>query len=289
MPGSFFVCIIMDANGWEEEAQQGFVCGFSLQIVITFNKNQQIIPFFTNFFTNIYIYTIWFSFIIKGEFYMICKLLARAQQGEEEAMLELVGKFQPLLWKYATKLRYDDAYEDCRLFFIELVKTMDLKRLNDQKDQTAIADIKVSVKNFYCKKICKILERRREIAFSELTEEQRYGIEAEMSETDETDFFLEFGIDRLLNEQEQRVLYLVYAQGYTTAEIARNYHKSRQAVNQLKRRTLKKLREIYGEVKKGTGRNEKKSETLDGSSGHSCGQNNGADCDSSNWNISTAG
>jgi DNA-directed RNA polymerase specialized sigma subunit len=56
---------------------------------------------------------------------MICRLLARAQQGDDEAMLELINRFQPLLKKYAKKLRYDDAYEDCLLFFIELVKTMD--------------------------------------------------------------------------------------------------------------------------------------------------------------------
>ena len=28
---------------------------------------------------------------------MICRLLARAQQGDEEAMLELINRFQPLL------------------------------------------------------------------------------------------------------------------------------------------------------------------------------------------------
>lgn len=58
---------------------------------------------------------------------MICSLLTKAQQGDEEAMLELIKRFQPLIRKYARKLEYDDAYEDCLLFFIELVKTMDLK------------------------------------------------------------------------------------------------------------------------------------------------------------------
>lgn len=28
---------------------------------------------------------------------MICRLLARAQQGDDEAMLELINRFQPLL------------------------------------------------------------------------------------------------------------------------------------------------------------------------------------------------
>ncbi len=126
---------------------------------------------------------------------MICRLLARAQQGDEEAMLELINRFQPLLKKYAKKLRYDDAYEDCLLFFIELVKTMDLKKLNTMQDQSIAAYIKVSVTHFYSKKTRRIFEKER--------------------------------------------------------EIARKYHKSRQTVNQLKMRTLKKLREMEngGDIK----------------------------------------
>ena len=69
---------------------------------------------------------------------MICSLMEKAQQEDKEAMQELIDRFQPLLRKYARKLGYDDAYEDCLLFFIELIKNMDLKRLKDRKDQAAV-------------------------------------------------------------------------------------------------------------------------------------------------------
>lgn len=82
---------------------------------------------------------------------MICNLLTKAQQGDNEAMMELINRFQPLLRKYARKLGYDDAYEDCLLFFIELVKAIDLKRLSARKDQAVVSYIKVSVINFYKK------------------------------------------------------------------------------------------------------------------------------------------
>ncbi|RKI79750.1 sigma-70 family RNA polymerase sigma factor [bacterium 1xD42-87] len=175
---------------------------------------------------------------------MICRLLARAQQGDDEAMLELINRFQPLLKKYAKKLRYDDAYEDCLLFFIELVKTMDLKKLNTMRDQSIAAYIKVSVAHFYSKKTRGIYEKEREIAFSDLTEEQRYYVETKTAKQDEQNIFTELGVDKFLNPNEKSILYLVYARGYTIAEIARKYHKSRQTVNQLKMRTLKKLRKI---------------------------------------------
>ncbi len=175
---------------------------------------------------------------------MICSLMEKAQQEDKEAMQELIDRFQPLLRKYARKLGYDDAYEDCLLFFIELIKNMDLKRLKDRKDQAAVSYIRVSVVNFYRKRICKIIEEEREIAFSELTEEQRYYIEARTAKQDEVNIFTELGIDKFLSEEEQMVIYLVYAQGYTAAEIARKEHKSRQTVNQLKKRTLNKLKKM---------------------------------------------
>lgn len=96
---------------------------------------------------------------------MICRLLARAQQGDEEAMLELINRFQPLLKKYAKKLRYDDAYEDCLLFFIELVKTMDLKKLNTMRDQSIAAYIKVSVAHFYSKRRVEFMRKKGRLPF----------------------------------------------------------------------------------------------------------------------------
>lgn len=175
---------------------------------------------------------------------MICKLVEKAQLEDKDAMQELINRFQPLLRKYARKLGYDDAYEDCLLFFIELIKNMNLQRLKDRNDQAAVAYIRVSVVNFYKKRICKIIEEEREIAFSELTDEQRYYIEVRTARQDEVNVFTELGIDKFLSKEELMVIYLVYAQGYTTAEIARKKHKSRQTINQLKQRTLSKLKKI---------------------------------------------
>lgn len=175
---------------------------------------------------------------------MFYNLLVKAQLGNQEAMLELINRFQPLLKKYAKKMEYDDAYEDCVLFFIELIKKMNLKKINMQSDQGIASYIKVSVAHFYHKKIQNIFAQRQEIMFSELTQEQRYYIEVKLAKQDEKDVFVELGIDRLLNSKEKTIVYLVYVKGYTTAEIARTCHKSRQSVNQLKRRSLNKLRKI---------------------------------------------
>ncbi len=177
---------------------------------------------------------------------MIYNLLVKAQQGNQEAMMELINRFQPLLKMYARKLKYDDAYEDCVLFFLELIRKMNLQKINMQNDQGIAAYIKVSVSNFYNKKIRKILVKKQEVTFSDLTQEQRYYIEFKMAKQDEGDVFTELGIDRMLNAKEKKIVYLVCVKGYTTAEIARICHKSRQTVNQLKKRSLNKLKNIKG-------------------------------------------
>lgn len=45
-------------------------------------------------------------------------LVVRAEDNDNDAMLELIGRFRPLMLKYAKKLNYDDAYEDMVFEFI---------------------------------------------------------------------------------------------------------------------------------------------------------------------------
>lgn len=84
-----------------------------------------------------------------------------------------------------------------------------------------------------------------EDSYEEVTEEQAYYVQASCAREDTASLFLEFNTGNLLNQREQRVIHQIFVEGYTTAEIARLSHKSRQAVNQLKHRALKKLRDAW--------------------------------------------
>ncbi len=174
---------------------------------------------------------------------MLCDLIRRAQVGNNDAVVELIDRFQPLLKKYAAKLKYEDAYEDIILFFIEFIKYFNLKSMNSLKDEVIVSYINTSIINFYNKKIQKLIERKKEIIISDLTREQIYYAEVRLAKEDKTDIFTELGIEKKLNQNECRIIYLVYIEGYSVAEIARYLDKSRQAVNQLKHRALKKLKD----------------------------------------------
>lgn len=175
---------------------------------------------------------------------MIIELVKKAQENKEEATLELLQRFEPLLRKYARKLNYEDAYEDITLYFIEKIMAMDLDKMRNSKDEGMVAYINVCITNFYNKRVRKIILAQREIALSDLTEEQVYYAEAQLAKEDATDIFVEFGMNKLLNQKELQIMELIYVEGYSTAEIARKINKSRQAVNQLKHRVLKKIEKI---------------------------------------------
>lgn len=173
---------------------------------------------------------------------MLYDLINSVKRDDKEAMTELIDRFRPLLKKYAAKLSYEDAYEDMVLYYIELIRSIDLNKLICTKDEVIVSYINVSIINFYKKKVLKIINDKKEIALSDLTEEQMYYAEVKSATEDQTDIFIEYGLKGFLNDNECRIIYLIYVEGYTTAEIARLSDKSRQAVNQLKNRALKKIK-----------------------------------------------
>ena len=178
---------------------------------------------------------------------MLRKLLKNAQSHDKDAMEKLIQHFYPLFKKYSIKLNYEDAYEDMILWFIELVKS---KKLEMLQEEVIVSYIHVCVVNYYNKKIEKVIKEKREVIFSDLSEEQIYFMEVKMAKGDTQDIFWELNMVEVLNDNELHILHLVFNEGYSTAEIARKLGKTRQAINQQKKRELHKLKQFFQEGKK---------------------------------------
>lgn len=172
---------------------------------------------------------------------MMYDLVERAQKDDKEAMMELINRFDPLLKKYAWKLHYEDAYGDIVLYFIELIKSFHLDRLICQKDEFIISYINASIMHFYKKRVPYLIKMKKEISLSALTDEQVYYLEKQSVKKNEINIFMELGLENLLNRKECQVIYMIYVRDYSSAEAARILSRSRQAVNQIKQRALKKL------------------------------------------------
>ena len=78
--------------------------------------------------------------------------------------------------------------------------------------------MKVCIKNFCNKKGKESAKSKNEIVLSALTQEQAYYAEVELSKEDKEDIFMELGIKNLLNEEEARMLYMVYIEGYNNGD-----------------------------------------------------------------------
>lgn len=175
---------------------------------------------------------------------MLYELICRAQNGDKEAVQELVDRFTPLMKKEAKRLEYEDAYEDIRLFFIELIKSIRLEKIRLKEDGGITSYISVSIINFYNKEAVKSRRRKKEIVVSALSEEQEYYMENKLSKEDKQNIFMELNMEDKLTPNEYRIIYQLFIEGYSVAEIAGRMNRTRQAVNQLKKRALKKIRNM---------------------------------------------
>lgn len=173
---------------------------------------------------------------------MTIDIIEKSQSGNVDATLMLIEKFNPLLKKYAYKLSYDDAYNDLLIDFIELLHNMKIENIHNKSEGSVISYICTSVHSSYIKRLIEVKRLRNLLLYSDLSENELYHVES-ISATNDVyqDYELSF-IQKKLTKQELSVISMIYFTGYTVTEIANFYDTSRQAVNQMKNRALKKLR-----------------------------------------------
>lgn len=159
----------------------------------------------------------------------------------EDAALQLLGMFEMLLKKYARYLGTEDAYEELRLFFFELLEKLRRKNICTDNDGYIISYISKSVKNQYIA-LSKKQQSRTEDSFSDISEAQMNWIDLIAATDDETDISAYFPISNELTEHEKIILNLFFVYGYSISEIAQKFNVSRQATNQAKNHALEKIR-----------------------------------------------
>lgn len=178
---------------------------------------------------------------------MTIDIIVRSQGGDGDATLLLIEKFNPLLKKYAYKLSYDDAYNDLLLNFIELLHNMQIENIHNKSEGSVVSYICTSVHSSYVKRLIEVKRLRNLLLYSDLNDNELYYVES-ISATNDVyqEYELSF-IKNILTKQELTVISMIYFTGYTVTEIASFYGTSRQAVNQMKNRALKKLRNVFSD------------------------------------------
>ena len=172
---------------------------------------------------------------------MFSERILRAQSGSQEDMLFIIQKFEPQLKHYSRRL-HSDAQSELTLRFIETIHAMNLDSLRSQGDGTIVAYLAQSVRNAYISLLPFKKTVEPPVSWEELTEAQLLGLVAPIREREVLDFSELLDTCPELTKKERKVLTLIYLHGYTSVDIARIVHTTKQNINQVKMRALKKLR-----------------------------------------------
>lgn len=173
---------------------------------------------------------------------MTVDLITKSQHGNGDATIALIYKFNPLLKKYAYQLHYDDAYDDIRVDFIQLIYDIDLDQIHNRCEGCLVSYISRAMRCIFIKK-SKLKESLQNIILdSELEDNQLHHIES-LSSQEDSYFQNELPeIKSALTGPEASVIQMIYINGYSACEAAQRLGTSRQAVNQMKNRALNKLK-----------------------------------------------
>ena len=172
----------------------------------------------------------------------IPELIHQVAGGSNDAVVELWTRFTPLLKHYARKLRYEDAYSDLSLAFLILINQI-AHNPTLREEGPIVSYIQISIKWTYYKLNQKVEEYQRR-HFNLDTSPDVYARMLEINHAGSDDYaFIEIeDAFSTLSRMERQVIYGVFKDGHSAADLAQQYGCSRQAITQAKRRALKKLR-----------------------------------------------
>lgn len=164
-------------------------------------------------------------------------MIISAKNKDENSLMKILNKFDPLIKKYARKLNYDDAKSELIVTLIETVLFMPIAdKQYLQKDECIVGYISKSIKNKYIylsKKKSKIEGIETELNLDTCTD--KYYISADNS------LLIKNLLDNLSDLQRDIIIQRFFLQ-YSDVEIASRLCISRQAINRIKNRALKNMK-----------------------------------------------
>lgn len=170
---------------------------------------------------------------MNGEIY---KQIQRIQYGENELIVDILDKFNPLIKKWSKKLGYEEAETDLIIYVIELINKINLNNFILKNDGAIINYISKSLKYKYINTIKKIIDHK--------IESVEYLDIYNRTEIEENIYLKEYIINNF-NEKQSKIISYKFFHGYTDIEIGEMLNISRQSVNKNKIKILEKMKKEY--------------------------------------------
>lgn len=173
---------------------------------------------------------------------MLIEMVHSAERGDQDALLRLIEKFDPLIHKYGKKLQYEDAYEDLLADFIELVRSGRFEQLENTSDGAVVNYTAKSFYRMYLKRLKRMIETKVPVVHVDDMSPLQLDATLYRFCIYNDSRIQEYFPCRILTRKEKAVLICIYEHDMSVAEIAKHFHVTRQNVNQIKKRAISKLR-----------------------------------------------
>lgn len=166
--------------------------------------------------------------------YDLLDIIIKAKRKDNESIHNILIIFENIINKYSRLLDGEDTKQDLNLFLIKLINNINLDSNSQYNNKQLLSYISKSLKNEYIrlsKKKCKIH------MFEQLDDDKITNKSINLDTNIEI-------LDTLnhLTEYERWILSQIFFSGYTVNELSKTLRKSRQSVNQVKKRALDKLK-----------------------------------------------
>lgn len=162
--------------------------------------------------------------------------LCAAHDHDEQSICTIVDKFKPLLKKYAYHLNYDCAETDLIIFLLELISKVEWRSLFNLSESALVNYIVHALRN---KKNDLFRKSKRSLQEVHLMEEHLCQKDSDIINV----IFIKELLKQLTDKQQEVIIYK-FLFGLSDLEIGIKMKISRQAVNQIKNRSLITLKEL---------------------------------------------
>ena len=177
----------------------------------------------------------------------IRKLIELAKQDDDEAMMDLIDTFTPIIKKYTRIMNYDEDFKsDIILKFIQVIKNdLNFDEFDEINDYIILKYIQTTIYHHYIA----LSKHYNKINISESSYDNEiiYNLSdaIEVTNDNHMDKILLEIIESNLTKKEFKCVYFIIFKGYTAVEVSNMLGITKQAVNQCKKRALEKLKKIY--------------------------------------------
>lgn len=183
----------------------------------------------------------------------ILELIKKAKEGNQEALEEIIQKYQKMIENI--NRCWGDTEDGIQEGIMGLLKALELYNIEKNVKFSTFAYYwilqrirRYREKEYYrtsCKQIMKI-QRGQAKKVREIEAKEYFQAMQEKAENTELKVYTEQLIQKVCTERERKILYAVYVQGYTYAEIGKEMGLTQQRITAILKRILQKIRrEIY--------------------------------------------